>query len=458
MEQEPELERHKLFLEHSAAIVTVVDRDGTITYQSPTIDRILGYDPDQLIGETALEYIHPDDTDRVVESFQTAIENPESEHTVEYRFKRADGSWAWLHSIGISYLGASDIDGFIINSIDVTDLKVQEQHYQSVLENINDGVVIIEDEEITYVNSRIVELTEFPQSDALGEQFTKFVAEKDRQLVNKRYQKRIREDETVPDQQYQIHILTDGGKQIPVELSVGDITFNGEQKVIAVVRDIRERHARGRQLRVLDRVLRHNLRNTMTSIKGNVETIRRETAGVEELIRNILDQIDQLLETVDKEREVVDILCESPEPVAIDVYQVCQNKIESVDSADANIELTRETATDMVASATNDIGRAIEELIENAISHNDQLTPEVRLSIERTDDWIRVSVADNGPGIPEDEINALTAGYEVNQLYHGSGLGLWLINWIVRQSGGVLSFQENDPRGSIATIELPTWT
>lgn len=62
-------------------------------------------------------------------------------------------------------------------------------------------------------------------------------------------------------------------------------------------------------------------------------------------------------------------------------------------------------------------------------------------------------MADNGPGIPECELGVLERGYET-PLEHTSGLGLWLVNLIVRESDGDLLYAENDPRGSKITIRL----
>ena len=92
--------------------------------------------------------------------------------------------------------------------------------------------------------------------------------------------------------------------------------------------------------------------------------------------------------------------------------------------------------------------------MENALVHNDKKSPEVSLVVESHDKMVRIEIVDNGPGIPEREVNVLTREYEIEPLYHGSGLGLWLVNWIVKLSDGTLAFEENESRGSRITIEL----
>ena len=64
-----------------------------------------------------------------------------------------------------------------------------------------------------------------------------------------------------------------------------------------------------------------------------------------------------------------------------------------------------------------------------------------------------MAVADNGPGIPESERRVFTEGTET-PLSHGSGLGLWLTEWIVTRSNGHLCFEENDPRGTVVRVRL----
>lgn len=80
--------------------------------------------------------------------------------------------------------------------------------------------------------------------------------------------------------------------------------------------------------------------------------------------------------------------------------------------------------------------------------------PTVRLEATASEPDVVIEISDNGPGIPETELEPLRAGMET-ALEHTSGLGLWIANWIVEASGGTLSFAANDPRGTVVRIELP---
>jgi len=97
---------------------------------------------------------------------------------------------------------------------------------------------------------------------------------------------------------------------------------------------------------------------------------------------------------------------------------------------------------------------ALEQLLENAAAYNDADEPRVRLGVEADDGRVTIRVADNGPGIPEEERSVVT-GQEETPLSHSSGLGLWLVSWVAEASGGELRFEENEPRGSIVAFDLP---
>jgi signal transduction histidine kinase len=98
----------------------------------------------------------------------------------------------------------------------------------------------------------------------------------------------------------------------------------------------------------------------------------------------------------------------------------------------------------------------LEELIENAIEHNDQATPQITIATTATPEANKahIEIADNGPGIPRAEWEVIRSGQET-QLNHTQAVGLWVVYWAITALGGVVELTENDPRGSIITVEVP---
>lgn len=229
------------------------------------------------------------------------------------------------------------------------------------------------------------------------------------------------------------------------------------------VYDVRQRRARDRaeqlsnQLSVLNRVLRHDIRNVATVIRGRVDLLT-DRFGDHEDAGTIHRKADRLVELGDQARDVERLLRDEDgerEVVAIDaiVEEYCAHLADVHPDA----EITRPTAGDVRVHAHPLIESAVTHVLDNAVEHNDGDAPRVTVEYSRVTEagteYVDVRIADDGPGIPEEEIAVLERGYET-ALNHTSGLGLWLVNWIVRSSGGDVWFEENEPAGSVVCIRL----
>ena len=106
------------------------------------------------------------------------------------------------------------------------------------------------------------------------------------------------------------------------------------------------------------------------------------------------------------------------------------------------------------ARADNMLRTAIRHVLDNAIVHNEGVAS-VSVDVSTDDQYVTVTVEDDGPGIPRAERELLEDDREITQLRHASGLGLWLVNWVVTQSGGTLSFETDGVDGTRVIITVP---
>lgn len=128
--------KFRSLIQNSSDIIGIFEPDGIIRYESPSIERILGYKPEEMIGKNAFEFIHPDDISKSFNSFNYLIQNLGAIVRVESRFRRKDGSWCFLESTGSNLLAEPSVKGIVINSRDITDRKVAEE--QLVYEAFHD--------------------------------------------------------------------------------------------------------------------------------------------------------------------------------------------------------------------------------------------------------------------------------------------------------------------------------
>lgn len=131
-ERERQLERHQTYLENTSDIVTLIDPDGTITFVSAAVERVLGYDPDDLIGEDGFEYVHPEDRAEQRAAIQRLADDPDEDAVLEFRFRCADGGYCWIESTVRNLLEDPDVQGILLSSRDVTERKEHEQQVSAL--------------------------------------------------------------------------------------------------------------------------------------------------------------------------------------------------------------------------------------------------------------------------------------------------------------------------------------
>lgn len=132
--------RFRSLVHNSSDITTILSAEGTMLYESASFYRIFGYSQEKIIGQSAFDFIHPEDLPPVLETFQSLIANPAEQPPVSFRFRNEDGHWIYLEAIGNNQLGDGSIEGIVVNSRDVTERIMQEkqmQEYAQTLEKIN---------------------------------------------------------------------------------------------------------------------------------------------------------------------------------------------------------------------------------------------------------------------------------------------------------------------------------
>jgi signal transduction histidine kinase len=252
---------------------------------------------------------------------------------------------------------------------------------------------------------------------------------------------------------------TEGRRQFELERS--ELTSRSGEPVgrAYLLRDVTERRSHEQRLDVLNRVLRHNLRNDMDAIRGFAEALERgdpdsEPAALAARIRRTADGLAALGETLSRGERLLEAGPIDPEPVDIDplLGQVAGTLRERYPEASVTTQTT--DGTTVVRTDPQVLETVLEETTENGIEHNDSEPPRVEIAALDDDSGVVVEVRDDGPGIPEREQSVLLEGTET-PLRHGSGLGLWLVYWGVVRLGGDLEFREREPRGSTVAVRLP---
>lgn len=142
--------RDRLFrslIENAYDIITILSSDGTILYESPSVERTLGFAPGELVGKNSFEFVHPDDIGTVHAAFLDVIADKMTGQGVEFRFRHKNGTWRYLELTGTNLLQDAVVEGIVVNSRDVTERKLAEQalraseeRYALAMRGANDGL------------------------------------------------------------------------------------------------------------------------------------------------------------------------------------------------------------------------------------------------------------------------------------------------------------------------------
>ncbi|MFC6786326.1 histidine kinase N-terminal 7TM domain-containing protein [Halobaculum halobium] len=229
---------------------------------------------------------------------------------------------------------------------------------------------------------------------------------------------------------------------------------------VLVFRDITERRTAERRVEVLNRVLRHDLRNDIAVVDGYLRLLREELDDCDSAA--VADALDVLSARTDGMTEVTEqaALAESladgePDVREFDLAAVVRRRVEQARTEHPEVRLEATVPDSAVPiEAVSVFPSAVDNLIENAIEHSDRDRPHlvVTLDGDAGEGTAELRVADDGPGLPPDD-RAVLVGEEPS-LEEANGLGLWLINRIVRTSGGAVRV-EDATEGTAITVRLP---
>ncbi|PHQ39870.1 HTR-like protein [Halorubrum persicum] len=226
-----------------------------------------------------------------------------------------------------------------------------------------------------------------------------------------------------------------------------------------VLYDVTEDRQREQQLAVLNRVLRHNLRNETTVISGYAQLLGADDEDSERATQagKIEAASDRLLSIAEKVRNFEKVQNRERQPAAIDVAAVLEEVAQSCAASHGEVNIER-TVTPSGCQLRTDrvlLTVLLDNLIENAIVHAETADQTVEVSVFEATDAdgdVVFEIRDTNERIPDLEIDTLRAGDET-PLQHGQGIGLWIAYWCVQKLRGRIEFEYDD--GNALSVTLP---
>ncbi|ELZ80441.1 pas domain s-box [Haloferax larsenii JCM 13917] len=404
--------------------------------------------------------VHEDDLPALDAAIERAIEENES-FSLDYRIVRDDGEKRWITARGKVLTDADGNPTRITGvGVDITEQKEREQEleqYERIVETAADPIYVLDGMgEFTLVNEALAESTGRSKAELVGSNIAEL----------------LEPSEVEASLEHIMQLASDGPDPPPLDLTLStpegtreyevNITLNSDQaeggtfSTVGVARDVTNLREHQRRLSVLDRVLRHNIRNKLNLVLAHSSALEdRPDEETQRHARGIRAAAESLAELSDSARRFKSsIRPENTHATPQDISECVSRVADEARTQFPNATLEVDQDEPVWGVVHEAFELAIDELVQNAIQHADHDDPTVELTVEQHESTISVLVADDGPGLSEMDRDIVLRGEE-SPLEHGLGLGLWLVRWTIDNSGGTIDVRENEPRGTIVEVRVP---
>jgi PAS domain S-box-containing protein len=443
--------RFQAFVEESIDIISVVDVDGVFQYQSPAVEHILGYQPDEMVGDAVWEYIHPDDHERLKKTFDDWVKAPGTSGPVEYRVRHADGSWRWMEANGSNRLDNPAVEGYVVNSRDITDRMERERELDRARDLISSMEQLADvggwEYESETENLRITDGTRRlyglnPDADLTLEEALEAVHPDDREQLTDRFNACLETGES-----YEINVrlgtqngecqwVTARGERVD-DIASSEVLRGYLQDITEQKEYEQELEAQNERLSEFTSIVSHDLRNPLNVVEGRIELAQNECES---------SHLKQAYDALNRGQELIDdllILAREGERASdfepVELADVADRCWEGVETDQATLEIEQ---TQVIKADESRLKQLFENLYRNAIEHGGN---DVTVSVGAMNDGFYV--ADTGPGIAEsDRGEVFEAGYSTSE--DGTGFGLRIVEQTADAHGWEITVTESEQGGA----------
>lgn len=295
--------RFRGLVEKSSDAIALLAADGTVLYDSPSAPGLLGYAPEDWIGESAFGLIHPDDVAPIQHMLAELATQPGAHAHHLFRLGHRDGHWLWIEGTATNLLHDPSVQAIVVNYRDVTDrvnteslLRASEARLREVWETTSDAMVLSDEVGVVLAaNPAFLELYGYAEHEIVGHSFAQIFPPEMREMVTQEYQRVFRAEATATVIESEVQ-RKDGTRRV-VESRATFLTA-GETRIamLSTIRDITERKVAEDRLRETNRQLEvalDELRRTQAQLvrQERLAAVGQLAAGIAHDFNNILSVI-----------------------------------------------------------------------------------------------------------------------------------------------------------------------
>ncbi|MXR50598.1 PAS domain S-box protein [Halovenus sp. WSH3] len=484
-----ELQRYETTLRALGDPVYALDADGRFTFVNDALLDRTGYDKSEILGEHASLLLTEEGVERGSAVIRDLLDSPEETQTAkwEMELKTADGERIPAENhVALLPFGEDGFRGTAGVIRDITDRTERERELRrrkdllvrtERMADVGGWELDLEAGQIYWTEGARLIHDVSEEFEPTPDKAIEFFHPEDRERINRAV---ARCRETGEPFDAEVRLITAEGRERLIHIRGEAVSENGTETVRGTLQDITELRENEQQLTVLNRVLRHNLRNSLNVVTANAELLVDQLqqfrsavdepnepteAALREAVSafpfaEALDNLEQietkaweLLAIADKSRELGEVIGQIDHTGRLDIGDLLSSLVQEYRQQYPEATINLDAASVSVEASAESVSLALEELLENALKHAGS-APVVDIAVRQpSESRVEITIKDDGPGIPDIERQALEEGEET-ALKHSSGFGLWTVNWLLGRLGGAVALDETEP-GTLVRVELP---
>jgi len=343
------------------------------------------------------------------------------------------------------------------------ELVESEKKYSTLVEHANDGVVIIQDDRLSFVNKRVEEMTGYSREEIIGKHFLETLPESEVELVKSVYEKWMKEN-PVPAI-YETKVLSKSGDVIPIEVNAAVINYGGKPAALLIVRDISERKKMEEKLLKAEKLatigelaasVGHDLRNPLTGISGAVYYMKMKLTS--KIDRRLSEMLELIEENVEYSNKIVNDLLDFSREIHLQRTRVGIKSM--IEETLAKIKVPKKVE---VLDQTGELPKVfvdadrMERVFENLVKNAIEAMPKggkLEIKSERINEGLQISFQDTGIGISTQNQQKLFTPMFTTKA-KGVGLGLAICKRIIDAHGGTINIKSKEGIGTLVTVIIP---
>jgi len=469
-------ERFRMMAENASDLLGMHTQDGTWLWVSPSIERILGYKPEEIIGHNSYEFFHPDDKERIERESHSVVldQKTGSDVVISYRMRHKEGFYIWLETLTEPIF---DKNGCIVQlrtaSRDVTGRKEAEYLYRFLIRNLPQTSVLLFDREFRHIvaEGNLLHTTITPQGGLEGRTLREVFPNDIALTLTPFYMSvlrdiPVRKELIFRTRTYDAHFL-------PVHDSTGIVragmaVFSDITEEVSRIRILEERgmdlERSNRDLEQFANVASHELKSPLRRIAGFAEILAEDYEGLlsddaDEYLGHILEGVTTLQAVIESLLVYSGVQAEKTRMVWLVPEEVLKKALAHLSP------LIRERKAKVYSgplpeAVTGDgtlLRQLLENLIGNAIKFNTESeAPMVRVTCIRTLMEWEFAVEDNGPGLDLSYQDKVFMMFQrIHPEVEGTGIGLALCKKIVGIHRGKIWFEPSVGGGTVFKFTIP---